>query len=156
MKHATPPFVGKHHTARTLALHILLACEKHEAFVQEVLDRELTSAKPQAADRRLVTQLVYGVLRRRGTLDALLRPVVSRQPHEVEPWLWEILRLGAFQLALLTHIPGHAVLHETVELAAALGRPKAKGFINGVLRALLPLVTDEWQEIPGADALPFK
>jgi 16S rRNA (cytosine967-C5)-methyltransferase len=109
-----------------------------------------------AADRRLATQLTYGVLRRRGTLDALLRPVVSRQPHQVEPWLWETLRLGAFQLALLTQIPPHAVLHETVELATAFGTPRAKGFINGVLRALLPLITDERLTRPGADALPLE
>src|SRR5256885_10655863 len=51
-------------------------------------------------DRRLATQLVYGVLRRRGTLDTLLRPFVHREPHQVEPWLWEALRLGAFQLLL--------------------------------------------------------
>jgi 16S rRNA (cytosine967-C5)-methyltransferase len=70
--------------------------------------------------------------------------------------LWEILRLGAFQLALLTHIPRHAALHETVELAAVFGRPKAKGFINGVLRALSPLVTDDFAESPAADALPFE
>jgi 16S rRNA (cytosine967-C5)-methyltransferase len=156
MKPAAPSFIGRQHTARTLALQILLACEHGDVFVQEALDSELTRTKLQPADRRLLTQMVYGTLRRRGSLDALLRPVVSRQPHEVEPWLWEILRLGAFQLALLTHIPRHAALHETVELAAAFGRPQAKGFINGVLRALSPLVTDEFTESPAADALPFE
>ena len=55
------------------------------------------------------------MLRRRGTLDALLRPVVSRRPDQVEPWLWEALRLGTFQLALLSHIPPHAAIYENVE-----------------------------------------
>ena len=105
-----------------------------------------------AADRRLATHLAYGVLRRRGTLDALLRPLVARQPHQVEPWLWDILRLGAFQLALLTHIPPHAALYETVELAAFWLR-RAKGFLNGVLRPSPP--PDRGPTTARPDALPL-
>jgi 16S rRNA (cytosine967-C5)-methyltransferase len=158
MKPAAPRFLGRQHTARSLALHVLLTCRQGDAFVQEVLDTILTThhsplTKP---DRRLATQLAYGVLRRRGSLDALLRCVVTRQKHEVEPWVWEILRLGAFQLALLTHMPPHAAINETVELAAAFGRPGAKGFINGVLRALSQLITSEETAAPAADALPLE
>src|ERR1700687_2112084 len=107
MKHAALHFAGEKHNARSLALQVLLSCHQGEAFVQEILDSVLsTQYSPLSApDRRLATQLVYGVLRRRGTLDALLRPLITRQPHQVEPWLWDTLRLGAFQLALMTHIP---------------------------------------------------
>src|SRR5271155_4311484 len=130
MKPAVPRFVGRQHTARSLALQVLLTCQQRGAFVQEILDGALSTLPVPLgnADRRLATRLAYGVLRRRGLLDALLRAVVSRQKHEVEPWLWETLRLGAFQLALLTHMPPHAAINETVELAAAFGRPGAKGF----------------------------
>jgi 16S rRNA (cytosine967-C5)-methyltransferase len=85
-----------------------------------------------------------------------LRPLIARQPHEVEPWLWDALRLGAFQLALLTHIPPHAALNETVALAAAFGRPRARGFLNAVLRKLAPLVTSDPAPGPAADALPLE
>src|SRR5262245_2277610 len=156
MKPSVPTFRGKQHTARSLALQVLLQCREGDAFVQELLDRQLARTTLSAADRRLATQLSYGVLRRRGTLDALLRPLVQRQPHEVEPWLWDALRLGAFQLALLTHIPPHAALNETVELAALYQRPRAKGFLNGVLRSLLGRLTDEKAEAPAADALPLE
>ena len=64
-------------SARALALHILLECRKKQAFVQDLLDENLRAASLSAADRRLATQLVYGVLRRRGTLDALLRPLAT-------------------------------------------------------------------------------
>lgn len=156
MKPAAPHFIARQHNARSLALHVLLTCRHGDAFVQEILDQALGQFSLQPADRRLTTQLAYGVLRRRGTLDALLRSVVSRQPHEVEPWLWEALRLGAFQLALLTHIPPHAAIHEAVELAAQYGRPGAKGFINGVLRSLSGLVTAEPANGPAADVLPVE
>jgi 16S rRNA (cytosine967-C5)-methyltransferase len=156
MKAPPPRFAGGRHTARSLALQVLLESHAKDAFVQEILDKHLTEAGLSAADRRLATQLTYGVLRRRGTLDALLRPLITRQPHQVEPWLWEALRLGAFQIALLTQIPRHAALFETVELAAAYQRPGAKGFLNGVLRQFAALVTEERVDRPAADALPLE
>jgi 16S rRNA (cytosine967-C5)-methyltransferase len=106
--------------------------------------------------RRLATNLAYGVLRRRGTLDALLAPLVKRRPDEVEPWLGDALHLGAYQLALLTQIPVHAALNETVELAVQFGRPRAKGFLNGVLRACAGLVTPGRLDGPAANALPLE
>ncbi len=156
MKRAMPSFQGTAHNARSLALQILLDCRKHDAFVQEILDRQLGPSALSAADRRLVTQLVYGVLRRRGTLRALLEPLVNRPAHKVESWLWDALYLGACQLALLTHIPRHAAVHETVELAVCFGRPGARGFLNGVLRQLAGLVTDEYTATAAADALPLE
>jgi 16S rRNA (cytosine967-C5)-methyltransferase len=156
MKAVRPRFAGSGHDARSLALEILLDCRAEDLFIQEVLDRRLGQTTLAPADRRLVTQLAYGVLRRRGTLDALLRPLVTRPRHQVEPWLWDTLRLGAFQLALLTHVPPHAAIYETVELAARYGRPNAKGFLNGVLRSLAALLTDERVPAPAADALPLE
>ena len=156
MKRALPSFRGPQHNARSLALQILLDCRKHDAFVQEILDRQLATHSLSAADRRLVTQLVYGALRRRGTLRALLEPLVNRPAHKVESWLWDALALGACQLALLTHVPPHAAVHETVELAVHFGRPAARGFLNGVLRRLAELMTDERTTMAAADALPLE
>jgi 16S rRNA (cytosine967-C5)-methyltransferase len=161
MNRPTPPFRGATHNARSLALQILLDCRKHDAFVQEILDRQFAatagSRRPLAeVDRRLVTQLVYGVLRRRGTLRALLEPLVNRPAHKVESWLWDALALGACQLVLLTHVPAHAAVHETVELAVSFGRPGARGFLNGVLRQLAALVTDERTTTAAANALPLE
>jgi 16S rRNA (cytosine967-C5)-methyltransferase len=155
MKPQRPHFAGPRHNARSLALQVLLDCREHNVFIQEALDRRLREAPLTPADRRLATTLAYGVLRRRGTLDALLRPFVTRQRHQVEPWLWDVLRLGAFQLALLTHVPAHAALYETVELAGGYGRPKAKGFLNGVLRSLNALLTPDAASGPAADAVPI-
>ncbi len=142
--------------ARSLALQVLLACRQHTQFVQELLDQHLADTPLAPADRRLATQLIYGVLRRRLTLDTLLRPLVSRPLHQVEPWIWEALRLGAYQLTLLTHIPVHAAIHETVELAHSIGKPRGKGFLNAVLRKLAGVITDHTIAQPGAAALPVE
>jgi 16S rRNA (cytosine967-C5)-methyltransferase len=156
MKRLGPRFAGPTYNARSLALQVLLDVHQRDHFVQEILDRQLRQTPLSPADRRLATQLAYGVLRRRGTLDALLRPLLTRQPHQVESWLWECLRLGAYQLALLSHVPPHAAIHETVELAVAFRRPRAKGFLNGVLRSFSQLLDAADAPGPAADALPLE
>jgi 16S rRNA (cytosine967-C5)-methyltransferase len=156
MKSSPPRFIGPRHDARSLALQVLLDCRRHEGFVQDLLDRSLTQHPLSPNDRRLATQLTYTVLRRRGTLHALLQPLVTRAPEKVETWLWDTLYLGACQLALLSQIPPFAAIHETVELAARFGRPGAKGFLNGVLRACAALLTADAAPGPAADALPLE
>jgi 16S rRNA (cytosine967-C5)-methyltransferase len=156
MKPAPPTFRGPQHNARTLALHVIGLCRRHDAFLQEILDQQLTQHPLSSSDRRLATHLTYGVLRRRGTLHALLAPLVSRPADKVEPWLWDVLYLGAYQLAVLSQIPVHAAINETVELVSAFGRPGAKGLINAVLRALSGMITDDRCETPGPDALPLE
>ncbi len=157
MKPTPPRFHGQQHTARTLALQVLLDCRTpgpDRAFVGEILDRLLGQQPLAAADRRLTTQLVYGVLRRRETLLTLLRPLLQRGIDKVEPWLQDALALGAFQLSLLSQIPPHAAVNETVKLAEQFGRPGAVGFLNGVLRALTRMLTDQFRDTPAADAFP--
>src|SRR4051794_39708134 len=91
-------------TARGLALHVLQLGRSSAAFANELLEDELSRSPLAPADRRLATQLVYGVLRRRGSLDAVVQPFIQRPLEKVEAWLTDALRLGAYQLALLTHV----------------------------------------------------
>ena len=141
-------------TARAVAVDVLHRSRSREGFAPELLDRLAGSLS--GIDRRFATQLVLGVLRRRGTLDALLKPYVKLPPHAVEPRVWDVLHLGAFQLAFLTHVPKHAAVHETVSLADHVGSPKARGFVNGVLRRISELVTDEFLDRAGPDTVPFE
>jgi 16S rRNA (cytosine967-C5)-methyltransferase len=155
MKRPPPALAGQFASARALALQVLSTSQVGEHFAQDVLHQALEkSSNLSAADRRLATQLVFGVLRRRDTLDALVQSACSRPRFRVEPRLWDVLLLGAFQLALLTHIPPHAAVHETVALAGSDRR--SRGFINGILRALTQLLTDERTDRPAADAVPLE
>jgi len=142
-------------TARAVAVDVLTAARTANAWAGELVDDHLARVPLAPQDRRFVTQLVFGVIRRKATLDALVKPFVKRAFHDIEPPLVDCLRLGAFQLAFLTHVPKHAAVHETVNLADHLGRPRAKGFLNGVLRRVAEVVTDEFVDAPAPDALPF-
>lgn len=141
--------------ARAVAADVLFAARTANAWAAELMDDRLSRSPLSPQDRRFVTQLVFGVIRRKATLDALLRPFVTRPFHAVEPAVVDVLRLGAFQLAFLTHVPKHAAVHETVDLARHVGSPMACGFVNGVLRRVAEAVTDEFVERAGKDAVPF-
>src|SRR5262245_57356282 len=142
--------------ARQVVVDVLNRSRSRDGFAAELVDDALTSANLPPQDRRFVTQLVFGVIRRSGTLDALLKPFIKIPLHAVQPRVWDVLRLGAFQLTFLTHVPKHAAVHETVELANHVDAVKGKGFINGVLRRVAELVTDDFVEQAGSDAVPFE
>ena len=141
-------------TARELAADVLHRSRSHDAFATELIDDAVTRSGITPQDRRFLTQLVFGVIRRAGTLDALLKPFIKIPHHAVQPRVWDALHLGAFQLAFLTGVPTHAAVNETVELANHIGSPQAKGFINRLMRRVSELVTDDFTDKPAADAVP--
>src|SRR5262245_28101288 len=141
-------------TARQIAADVLHRSRAREGFAAELIDDSASAANVTPQDRRFVTQLVNGVIRRKGALDALLKPFIQIPFHAVQPRIWDVLHLGAFQLCFLTHVPKHAAVNETVELANYVGSPKGKGFVNGVMRRVAELVTDEFADKAGADAVP--
>jgi len=87
-------------------------------------------------DRRLLTELVYGVLRLRGRLDFALGGFCRQPLHRLEPGALRLLRLGAYQLLELDRVPAHAAVNASVELARQLGLERVSGLVNGVLRSL--------------------
>ena len=97
------------------------------------LDRALGSVTDDR-DRRLVTELVYGVTRRRGALDHELEGLCSRPLSQLQPEVREALRLGLYQLRHTDRIPPHAAVHAAVEAVRQAGRPQAAGLVNAVLR----------------------
>jgi len=88
------------------------------------------------ADRRLLRDIVYGVIRRRGTLDAVIAAYASRPTGEMDGVVLDILRLGVYELLFHQRVPAHAAVNEAVRLARAAGLPSATPFVNAVLRAV--------------------
>ena len=127
-------------TARGAALAILTRMHPADRDARERLDHMLTGLDLDPRDSRFCTELVYGIIKRRRTLDAALRPLVTRPWHRVEADVRQLLRLGAYQMIFLERIPVSAATDQAVELAARACRPGAPGFCNAVLRRLARLV----------------
>jgi len=97
-------------------------------------DLELRRRAPDAPDdRALAWHLVYGVLRRRGELDALIRASSGRRLKKIDPPALTALRLGMYELRFARTRP-HAAVDQAVRLTAKLGGHRARSFVNAVLR----------------------
>lgn len=118
---------------RSAAFQTLLRIEKERSYADILIDRELATGQLTGPDRGLFTELVYGVLRRQGTLDHIIGQFSSQPPARLERAVLLLLRLGLYQMFCLDRIPVSAAVNETVKLAKELA-PRATGFINGVLR----------------------
>lgn len=118
---------------RHVALEILLHIEKEDSYADLLIDRELSSDAIQGPDRGLLTELVFGVLRRRGTLDHMIDSFASQKTAKLERVVAMLLRLGLYQSFYLDRVPVSAAVNETVKLAKVFV-PRAAGFINAVLR----------------------
>jgi len=119
--------------ARHAACEILMRIEREQSYADRLIDRELSSGRLLGPDRGLLTELVFGVLRRRGTLDYLIDSFSDRTVERLERPVAALLRLGLYQSFFLDRIPVSAAVNETVKLAKVFA-PRAAGFVNAVLR----------------------
>ncbi|MBX6352228.1 MAG: 16S rRNA (cytosine(967)-C(5))-methyltransferase RsmB [Thermoflavifilum sp.] len=119
--------------ARELAYEALLQVETGDAFTNLALQAVLGTEDLGERDRALCTEIVYGTVQRRRSIDVLLAPHLSRPVDALDPEVLTILRMTVYQLAFLTRVPAYAALNEAVELCKRV-KPQAAGFVNGVLR----------------------
>ncbi|MFM6307232.1 MAG: transcription antitermination factor NusB, partial [Dolichospermum sp.] len=109
------------------------------AYTDVALDRVLQKFKLPDNDRRLMTELVYGSVRRKRTLDAIIDQLATKKNQQPKD-LRTILHLGFYQLRYQQKIPVSAAVNTTVELAKENGFPGLTGFVNGLLRQYLRLL----------------
>jgi len=120
---------------REIAVRVLRRWDEGSGFLEDLLEAELDQTAVTPADRRLIQELTYGVVRWRATLDWLISRKTGDRPQN--PLLRLLLRLGLYQVFWLDRIPDHAIVHETVEMAKRLGLGRRSGFVNAVLRGFL-------------------
>ena len=119
---------------RQLAFLALRDIQKRGAYTDIALDRVLRTAKLNSADRSLVTELVYGSVRRMRSLDALIDQLGKKKADQQPPDLRTILHIGLYQLRYQSRIPASAAVNTTVELAKENGFKGLAGVVNGLLR----------------------
>jgi 16S rRNA (cytosine967-C5)-methyltransferase len=120
--------------AREVARRVLDRIHKDKAWATPALDGELARAGLDDRDRRLASELVYGVLRHRARIDRAL--AAHADLKKTPPKVVTALRVAAYQLLFLDRIPGYAAIDDAVAAARSAGGPKLGGFANAVLRKL--------------------
>ncbi len=143
-------------SARVVAFEVLLQSVASEEGVDVLLDKRLRQGSLGERDRALAMELTYGVLRRLGTLDWRLGPVLDKPLSRLPQAIQMVLRLGAYQLMFLDRIPESAAVHESVELAKTLAHGLGRdwsGLVNAVLRASAREPLPPW---PALESSPAK
>ena len=121
-------------SAREAALQVLNQVFLEGAYTNLALNKLLPEVELSQLDRRFATELVYGTVKAKGTLDWYLDQLVTRPLTELQPVLLNILRLGLYQLYYLDRVPASAAVNESVKLARRYGHEGLAKFANGVLR----------------------
>jgi len=120
--------------ARKAAFAALLAVERG-AWSAEALAAKSVHLDPR--DAGLASDIVFGVLRRRGQLDAQIRSYSKVPPEQIDPEIWIALEMAFYQLRFQDRVPAHAVVNDAVELSRRAANDSAANFVNAVLRQSL-------------------
>jgi 16S rRNA (cytosine967-C5)-methyltransferase len=118
---------------RETALELLETIEKNQSYSNLILHHAIEKNKVPKKDVGLLTELVYGTLQRKMTLDFYLNPFLQKS-KKLDKWVPYLLRLTLYQMEFLDKIPDHAAINEAVEIAKKRGHKGVAGFVNGVLR----------------------
>ena len=119
-------------SGRDAALEALTACRRLDAWSDGSM-----KAACRGLDRReaaLCARLAYGVLQNRALLDFYLGAYCGFA--KLEPFIRDVLRLGAYQILYMDRVPDSAAVNEAVETVKRKKRQRAAGLVNAVLRRL--------------------
>jgi len=123
-------------TAREIALTTLYKIEVGEGYSNLTLDKELNKSDLSRQDKALASEIVYGVLTWKITLDEIIKKYSSIRLKKISPWIINILRMGIYQIAFLDRIPESAAVNESVKLAKKYGHEVSSKFTNAILRKI--------------------
>ena len=124
---------------RQIAFLALREVHRRGAFADVALDRTFRNSQLTDLDRRLVTELVYGSVRRMRAIDFIIDKLATKKSSQQPPELRTIIHLGLYQLQYLNNIPPSAAVNTTVQLAKENGFSGLSSFVNGLLRQYIRL-----------------
>ena len=126
--------INKQKNVRETALEILETIEKNQSYSNLLLNNAINKNEIDKKDIGLLTELTYGTLQRKMTLDYFLSPFIKNK--KMESWVRQLLRLTLYQMVYLDKIPDRAAIFEAVEIAKKKGHKGISGLVNGVLRSV--------------------
>ena len=124
--------------ARNLALDTLLKIEKDKSPSHLVM-RDVLRAYPDLEQReeRFYRKLVNGVLEWQIRLDYIIDQFSKTKTRKMKPVIRGTMRIAVYQICFLDAVPDSAAVNEAVRIADQRGFHNLRGFVNGVLRAIV-------------------
>src|SRR5699024_9856686 len=117
---------------RTTCLELLLRIDEDSGYSHLLLDHEIKLKKISGKDAGLLTEIGYGTLERKRTLDYYLEPFIGHK--KLDSWVRMLLRMSVYQMIHLDKVPDYAIINDAVEISKKRGHKGIASFVNGVLR----------------------
>ncbi len=124
--------------ARYYATDILTKIFNEGAYSNIYLNKVLKEANINIKDKALITQIVYGTVKYKNTIDRILDSFLKKGIKDLdkkEPFIANVLRMSIYQLKYLDKIPSFAVVNEGVQLSK--NKRSLSKLVNGILRSYL-------------------
>lgn len=118
---------------RFLALNVLDKIFVEQAYSNIAINHALKESTLSVVDKGLLTELVYGTVQYRLTLEYIIK---DKLKGRVKGWVKRLLMMSVYQMFYLDKIPSHAIINEAVNIAKIKGGHKTSGMVNAILRAI--------------------
>jgi 16S rRNA (cytosine967-C5)-methyltransferase len=123
--------------ARKISVDILQSIFDKGGYSNIVLNKSLSKANLESRDKGLVTEIVYGTIKYKYTIDKILSKFLKNGLKKQDSFLLNILRITIYQIKYLEKIPEFAAVNEAVELTKKYRSLSSSKVVNGVLRNYL-------------------
>ncbi|EGO88506.1 16S rRNA (cytosine(967)-C(5))-methyltransferase RsmB [Clostridium botulinum C] len=123
--------------ARKICIDILEMVFNKNAYSNIVLRQSLNNQKINEKDKGLITEIVYGTIKYKYTIDAILNTYLKKGTKSVDSYILNILRITIYQIKYLDKIPNFAAVNEAVNIAKKHKSIRESKLVNGVLRNYL-------------------
>lgn len=120
--------------ARLIAAQLLSDIERSGSYSNIALSASLKSSGLSKLDSAFVSSVVYGVLQRKITIDAVIDYFSDGGVRKTHPFVVAVLRTGIYQLVFMDKIPVSAAVNESVNIIKHSKQRFAVGFVNALLR----------------------
>lgn len=114
---------------------LLERIEEKSGYSHILIDAEIKKKQFSIRDQALLTEVVYGTMQRKITLDYYMDTYIHKG-KKLSSWVRMLLRMSIYQMVFLDKVPTHAIIHEAVEITKKRSHKGTASFVNGVLRSM--------------------
>lgn len=120
--------------ARGKALLVVEDIFDNGAYSNLALHQELSNNSLNDRDRALVTEIVYGTVSRKISLEWYLAHYIEDR-DKLDKWVYYLLLMSLYQIIYLDKVPTHGIVNDAVNIAKSRGKKRgSEKFVNAILR----------------------
>jgi 16S rRNA (cytosine967-C5)-methyltransferase len=134
-------------TARVIAVNVLNRFDPKHNYAGPILDELLN----QTNEKQRATDLVFGTIRNRSTIDTTITIFTNRLVKQIPKSLLNIIRVAVLEIIYSPDTPEYSIVNEAVENSKTVGGKKQVGFVNAVLRQITGHIKSRQSRLSEAD-----